>query len=92
MNVYFVMNWDDAVVEVHGTRNTITEAIKKRPEKPDDLRVELWDVPTDKAALLNIISLASCPGDPYHPREHPNTRLINAWEVTARGGLKEVKE
>jgi len=92
MNVYFTTNFNEAILDVSGTRQEVQAAIQKNTGwDREDLRVELWDVPTDKAAILDLIEMAARPADPYHPREN-HGKLLAAWNVTKRGGLKEVKD
>lgn len=89
MNFYFVSNWVGNVVAVRSTLEGARKEVRSsRFSNPQDLVVELRDVPIDKANVLELL-LAHYPtanGDP-DPIVGP---ALRRWNVTARRGLKEI--
>ncbi len=53
-----------------------------------DVLIELFDLPTDKDSLVNAINFAVQADDPIDEAAKP----LRTWELTRRGGLKEITE
>lgn len=71
--------WTETLSEAH---NQLRESGKGKP----DARIELFDVPTDKAGVCALLN---------HGGNDAEGSLglgaIRTWELTPRGGIKEVQ-
>jgi hypothetical protein len=84
MNFYRQLDVDSSPVRIEGYAETLATAHinAKLYTKSHlcDLRIELIDVPTDKAAVCALLN-----GD------IPELPALRTWKLTARGGLTEVE-
>lgn len=90
MHVYITTDFEAQTLAVHGTLDAAHADVRRCAGRVN-LRIELWDVPTDKGAILNLLALAAMPDpiDPYRPGANPGSTLKRVWDVTERGGLRE---
>lgn len=85
MNFYFVKGWEDQILEVGSSVAEVKNFLRTTGTDPEELVVELRDVPTDKDSLRSMLAQAC--GIEFSVTDHG--RLLRVWNVTKRRGLKE---
>lgn len=85
MNIYSLINWEGDVRSIEGTLKGIHEQAREC-ERPDQMLIQLHEVPTDKDSLIQVL-LYACTPDVYKLPQPTRT-----WSITPRGGLKENTE
>lgn len=85
MHVYRVFNSDIERDELdYRFKGTLEESRVLAHSGPgpwshDNVRIELIDVPTDKASIIKLLDMGELDADP-----------LRTWGITKRGGLREL--
>lgn len=87
MNIYrVVMGADDELVGYARTR-TEAQTIVKNTAAPEIHTVQLWSIPIDSESIVGYIN-----GKDPVESGGVNVKLLQEWDVTKRGGLKEIEK
>lgn len=88
MHLYTTHDWEGIAFNAHGTLTEAHAAAKQQPNV-NTVQIRLYDVPTDKKALVKAFASALLGERHWEQFELPST-CLRTWELTSRGGLKEI--